>query len=303
MSKEVKKALQSNQNKNISEMILKFQQCSEATTILANSIEKFTDAFTNIENNATKLERTEKKLNSNNYIKELSNLTDKINDTLNYFNDSIPNLSENMKSSKKELELLKNEFSSIINYFQELHNQIGKETENMKLVINDIYIMNKNILEELQDYIEQKSRKLNSNYKKREKKILEDMDKLIHSRLADSQKEILECINKDVDTIINNKINQVTKSVSNKNNYIEMYSIYDLYIRNNKKLPIDVVKQNWHGNFYFRVEKIKDNSSGVLMGYGNRYKDSELYGKFGISANLKEFRLYTYSDNNSIEDF
>lgn len=306
MSEGNKKSLESGNIEKINEMILKFRQCADAATDLSKNVEKFTDIYITVEENVTKLKETERNLNSNDDIKELLDVTNNMKDIFNYFNDNIPQLSKAMQLSKKELDLHKEEFGVLINHFNDMPSQMDNEMEKIKLMLNEYSIYNKDILQELEAYVEEKDKKVESKNSRTKKAILEEIKKQLESGLENFQKETLKMINDSVNEIIDEKVNfMVNKFEAMANNFYEardsynypnqIDTIYNLYIANRKKLPMDVRKTDWSSNFYFTIEKIEQPifvKNSRLIAYGKRFQDHRYYDNYRCNANLDEFVLY-----------
>jgi len=309
MNEGNKKSLETDNDVKISEMILNFKQCADTAAELSNSVGKFTDLYLNIEKNVTELNGIERSLNSNGEIKELLVVTDDMKDIFNYFNNSIPLLSKSLKSSKKELDSHKDEFKVMLDNFSELPNEMDNSIEKIKLMLSDQSINNKSVLDELKGYVDDKNKKIESDYKRKKKTILVEIRQQLDTGLIDSQKETLKQINESVNKIMNEKMkdivndfedmsNNIVKSISCLGSLEEVNSIYNLYIENGRKLPIYVRKLNWSQNFYFKIEKIGEKKkffigeSFQICAYGSRFKGKGIHDSFDIDADSKEFILY-----------
>ena len=294
---------------NISGMILKFRQCADTAAELSNSVGKFTNIYLNVEKNVTQLEGIEKNLNSNNYIKELLDVTDNMKNIFNYFNDNIPQLSKSLQSSKKELNLHKDELVDLLDHFNDLPNQMDNITEKIKLMLSENVLINENSIDKIKEYIEDKNKKVESDHKRKNKIILEEIRKQLDTGFLNFKNETLNQINESVNKTINEKIkciisdfddmsNNIVESITGSNKVEELNSIYNLYIQNGRELPIYVQKLTWSRNFYFRVDKIeKDKSEFIdecfmIVAYGQRLSGKNYYDTFEVSADQKQFKSY-----------
>ena len=308
MSADNTKSLEVSNADRINDMILRFRLCADAASELSNSVEKFTGIYSNIEKNVIELKEIESNINSNEYIKGLLDATTNMKDIFDYFNSNIPELSKSMQSSKKELDSYKDEFQFVSEYYKDLPNQIDNVTEKIKSMLNDHLLYNKKMLDELQGFVDDISKKVESQYTKTRKKTVEDIKKQLDTGLEDFKKETMKQINESVDRVISEKVklvlvefNNIAKNfpaLSNKQNFEpEIDTIYNLYTRNNKKLPIYVRRTTWSENFYFKVNSIEEDSSNgfsVLTAHGIRFKVNDSYDNFHISAHLEEFKLYNF---------
>ncbi|GEM_PF-2419404 len=316
MSEVNMKSVESENIEKMNEMILKFRQCADTTSDLSNSVEKFTDIYLNIEKNVTALKGVEGSLNSNKYIKELFVVTDNMKDIFNYFSENIPQFSKSLLSSKRELDLHKDELSVVLDYFVGLTYKIDNVIEKIKLSLNEHFIENKNIIYELQGYVEDENKRTENNYKGKKKTILEEIKKQLDTGLIGFQKETLKLINDSVNKIIDEKIellvnnfddmsNNLVESINGYNNSGKTDTIYNLYSENGRNLPIDVKRISWTEDFHFKVDKIDKSiseESFSLMAYGKRFIGNSYYDTVKISADLKQFKLVNSLDFIPIED-
>jgi len=307
MSDRNTKLLEVENAKKISEMILKFRQCADTAADLSNSIEKFTDIYLNVEKNVTKLEGVERSFNSNKYIKGLFVVTDNMKDIFNYFSENIPQFSKSLQSSKIELDLHKDELGVVLDNFSKLPNQMENTIEKIKVMLKEHSLSNKKMINELQGYVENENKKIESNYKIAKETILNEINKQLNIGLVDFKNETLKLIsdsvNRDIDEkgkFIVNKFddisNNIIESITGYNNLEETDTIYNLYIEKGRNLPLDVRRISWTDDFYFKVDKIVQTfleEKLCLIAYGKRFKDNGFYDTFEISADLKQFKLYT----------
>ncbi|MCB2293635.1 hypothetical protein LGK95_08875 [Clostridium algoriphilum] len=315
MNDKNKKLLEVENVENISEMILKFRQCADTAADLSNSVGKFTDIYLNVEKNVTKLEGIERNLNSNDYIKGLLVVTDNMKDIFNYFNDNIPQLLKSLQSSKQQLDLHKDELGVVLNNFNDLPHQMDNAIKKVNFMLNDYSINNKNILDELQGYVEDQNKRIKSNNIVK-KTMLDEFNKQLNTGLMDFQKVTLKLINDSVNKSINDKnqflinkfddiSNNLVESITRYNTLGETDTIYNLYIAKGRNLPIDVKRISWTGDFYFKVERIGQRLVGEhfsLIAYGKRLKDKSYYDTFEIGTDLKQFKLYNDLTPTSIEE-
>lgn len=274
-------------NREISELILKFRLCADAASELAGSVERFTGIYSNMEKNVAQLKEIDRNLNDNEYIKSLLEAADSMKDIFQYFNSNIPELSKSMQLSKKELDAYKEEFQFLNGYFRDLPKELDNATGSKAAGIR--------------------------------KKVMEDIKNHLDTRLEDFQKETLKFINDSVEKAIGEKLEAVFNEFNNKegnfpdlayqgHNEDDLYTIYSLYANAWRSLPIFVRRNTWSSKFYMKVDKIEafsNNEHLFLTAYGTRFKGDTYYDSFQVSADVKEFKLYEnidYVEKQPIDD-
>jgi hypothetical protein len=180
-------------------------------------------------------------------------------------------------------------------YFQDMPNQLGMVAEKIKSMLSESNIYSKAIVDDFEKAV-------NKNNKARKKELL-DTKAMLDTKAEAFKNEMLDAVKDIVERSINEKLQAkigdfydiTDNEAPSVNNDSDLETIYNLYIKGFRSLPIYVVKNNWYNNFYFKVESINaytNDNRLFLTAFGTRYRDNEYYDAFQYTADSCEFRLY-----------
>lgn len=222
-------------------------------------------------------------------------------DATSDLSSSIENFNKVYKNVEKNITKLKKIDDNISS--NEQIRELLTVTDNM----TDIFSYFNNNLPKLTDSIVESKKEIES-YKKNFKdmtKYFENLNNEISNTDLDFEKKLLAVIEQKIDSILEEKTydmmgylkelsNSQRDAVQDNKNITDCDTIYNLYVANSRKLPMNIKIESWTENYDFTVETIEATNSTEILSltaFGKRYIDGKFKDDFSISADLKQFKI------------